>query len=126
MVLLCQTQNQMRDNNGEPNGRFWRVIPDGEKELYLFGVKHGMDMAGAVAELKYPGANAVIQEGLPGHFTVGDYMSEFDLFYKDTENVLITLPMAFSYCSIKLKGTWTKEALEKGLILLRKDAAKNY
>jgi hypothetical protein len=54
------------------------------------------------------------------HFTVGDYVREFDIVYSAAENVRIPLPLALDYCTIKLKGMLPKRDLELKLIELRK------
>jgi hypothetical protein len=56
----------------------------------------------------------------------GDYEKELDVLYGDTENVLINLRMGWLHCNTKLKGTRTRDALEKDLINLRQSAATDY
>jgi hypothetical protein len=125
MVLLCQTQNPMMDNDGVANGRFWRAMPNGEKVVYLQGLFHGMQLAGVAVEVKYPDAYATILAMTPSGFSFNDYQREMDTLYQDTENLLINFRWAWTYCSMKLKGTSTKKELETELIRLRQIASKN-
>ncbi len=55
---------------------------------------------------------------------VGDYLRELDTLYKDGENAGLPIPMAFEYCTQKLRGNLTKAELEQILIGLRGKAAK--
>jgi len=122
--LFAQTQQV--DDSGEPNGRFWREMSHREKSVYLIGFSSGFTMASNMAGLKSPEAYLALQDAVPNGFSLLDYEKEMDALYSSTENLLINLRMAWLHCNTKLKGTWTKEALEQDLIRLRKSAATHY
>jgi len=62
---------------------------------------------------------------VPPAAVIDDYVKEFDKLYSDSENLPINIQFAWTYVNTKLKGTRTKEQLEKLLIKLRQDAASH-
>jgi hypothetical protein len=119
-------QNQSIDDDHVPNGRFWRTMTHREKIIYLTGLGQGIELASIIAAVHTPEVIAWVKDAVPSAFNTGDYERELDALYNDTENVLINLQMGWLHCNTKLKGTWTKEALEKDLISLRQSAATHY
>jgi hypothetical protein len=50
---------------------------------------------------------------------VGDYKKEIDTLYREGQNLHLPILMAIEYCTKKLNGDLTKDALEQILIDLR-------
>jgi hypothetical protein len=118
-------QNPYVDDNQEVNGRFWQHMTEREKGMYLIGVSHGLQVARkkVMANTKCPDAVLGIVDVSAG--ILDDYRFEFDKLYTDSENLPLNLITAFGYVDLKLKGTETKDDLEKLLISLRQTAAKH-
>lgn len=104
-----------------PTGRFWQLLPDMAKLMYVQGAKDGIVLASAV-DLTL-GSKILRQLDAQGFFP-GDYVKELDMLYQDRENLPIPLPFAYQYCAQKLKGELTKQQLEEQLMQLRKMTAR--
>ena len=107
-----------------PNGRFWRDTPHIAKMMYLTGIGHGLEIAVARAatDSKCSEKLGSIADA-PAGAIIDDYEKELDKLYGESENLQINILMAWTYMDLKLKGTKTKEYLEKMLIDLRQSAA---
>jgi hypothetical protein len=118
-------QHPYVDDTHTPNGRFWQEMAEVEKGAYLMGVLHGLQIAlvNAVRDGKCQNVGSLLN--VPPAAVVYDYEKEFDKLYSDSENLPINIQSAWTYVNTKLKGTRTKEQLERLLIKLRQDAASH-
>jgi len=126
LSTLSFGQRAYLDDHQMPNGRYWRDTPHIAKLLYLTGITHGLQIAliRAAMDSKCSEKLGSIVDAPPGAI-IDDYEKELDKLYSESENLQINIMMAWTYVDLKLKGTLTKEYLEKMLIGLRHDAASH-
>jgi len=118
-------QHPYADDTHTPTGRFWQEMAEVEKGAYLMGVFTGLRLAlvNAARDGKCQNLGTIMD--VPPAAVIDDYVKEFDKLYSDSENLPINIQFAWTYVNTKLKGTRTKEQLEKLLIKLRQDAASH-
>lgn len=94
--VLGQDSSVNEYTNGYPNGRFWEVLSDFEKVVYVRGFRDGLTL-GAAGEVISP--KKVIEamlEATDGYyvkrFTYEDHVQEIDKPYAAKENILIPIP----------------------------------
>lgn len=109
--------------NGYPNGRFWAVLTDTEKLMYLRGFRDGLTL-GAAGVVSLPKAldamTEMTNDYYANRFTISDHIKEIDKLYSNRENILLPIPAALNYCAKKLSGKFTNAELEQVLINLRR------
>src|SRR5207248_3239177 len=98
-------------------GRYWIGMTDTQKTFYVQGIGDGFATAATLVDADT--RQMLLRTPAEG-FVVDDYLNEFNKVYADRENVSIPVPGAYLYCSLKLKGTQTKDDLERRLIEMRK------
>jgi len=118
-ALFVQGQSQ-KEIVTSVTGRMWVLLPENCKLMYISGVSDGIMIAAGWADSD---RQQILGSRATG-FHAGEYMKELDTLYKSTENLPITVPLAYNWCNLKLKGTETNEFLEQRLIELRKFVAK--
>jgi hypothetical protein len=119
-VLASRTDLQL-------NGRAWNSWLAPLKSMYIAGLVDSLLWKHANGELQ-PGTRMLFKpeklydNGLPwaSGFANIDYIHELDSFYKESANLRIPIPMAFDFCTIKLKGQTKKDDLEAQLMFLRR------
>jgi hypothetical protein len=112
--------------NGYPNGRFWEVLSNFEKVMYLRGFRDGLTLGAAGEVIPPKKVIEAMSEATDGYyaerFTYAVDVKEIDKLYAAGENILIPIPGALNYCAKKLRGTLTSAELEQILINLRKNS----
>lgn len=103
-------------------GRAWEALTEMDKLLYVQGVKDGILIA--TTYLDGEERERIVDTTQAKGFFPGDYVKALDALYRDRENLPIPVLMAYNYVNLKLKGTATKEELERKLIELRQWIAK--
>ena len=126
IVALLSTssfgQGQRPGNVLVMTGRAWVILPELNKLTYIQGLKDGIMIAATYLDGEE--RNLIIDTAQAKGFFPGDYVKELDSLYRDRENLPIPMPFAYQYVNLKLKGTATKEELERKLVELRKALAK--
>jgi hypothetical protein len=120
-VGFTQTSIQQMDTGQMSNGRAWEIFNEPERVAFLTAIKDQLlydffTSDNGIAQLRAAQLRANWAEG----FTVGDYLNELNVLYKDRENIRIPIVMAFRYCTQKLKGQSSKQELENRLLEMRK------
>lgn len=101
------------------NGKLWLNLSDTQRIFYAGAIRDMISYNEIMGRNK-PSVDRLWADG----FTTGDYVKELAEFYKDAENLLIPVPLAFDYCTEKLKGRHTKAELDQALITFRSVALK--
>ncbi len=102
------------------NGRLWLQMSVEDREVYLAALRDSARFEAIMTAPDTNAANVAMQERWAHGFNVRDYEAELNKLYVDTENVRIPIVLAMRYCSLKLKGTLTKQELEQRLIMMRR------
>jgi hypothetical protein len=115
------------------NGRFWVEANVTQKQMFFLGFRNGLRTAARDLLLRYDANGHLIyddkarisleaEEGdyYAQGFTMEDHIKELDKLYSDRENIRISIPLAISYCALKLGGTRTAADLEQLLITYRR------
>ncbi len=104
------------------NGRFWNKTSVDAQITFLLGFEHGVESAATNGNYKET-VNAFYPSGFTNMDYLKEYMEGLNKLYSDRENILIPIPLAIHYCSLKLGGTLTNAQLEQKLIEMRKSAS---
>jgi len=105
-------------------GRGWEALTETAKLFYVQGIKDGILIAATYLDGEE--RERILGTTQAKGFFPGDYMKELDTLYRDRENLLIPVSIAYQYINLKLKGTATKDELERKLVELRKRMGATY
>jgi hypothetical protein len=105
----ASTPRELYYTDGDPNGRFWLSLTQGEKVVWLFGYSAGIKVAATFVHVAEPDNKPLQQTILDlqpsDKLTTTEMAAGMDHFYQDTpENAPVIMAGAFRYVMKKAKG----------------------